>query len=181
MLASLIQVGGRIVSEAMRNLPRHNYKPPDTNISLSDTSSAPATSSIPGDRTAETIEYQKREMAKELLLLEKHLQQGCKINGKACDCCKKHPIAIEGLAQETRGMTSEPVLEEIVTFVKDIGPKTTEEASASGIYDREYPNLAIKARQLRKAIMANSDTGAVLTKEEKNAIDKTDQESTAGS
>ena len=37
--------------------------------------------------TEETVAYQKREMGKELLLLEKHLQQKCKIAGKACDCC----------------------------------------------------------------------------------------------
>jgi hypothetical protein len=53
--------------------------------------------------TEETVEYQKRELSKEILLLEKHLQQRCKIMGKACDCCEKHPIVIEALAQEALG------------------------------------------------------------------------------
>ena len=43
----------------------------------------------------ETISYQKREVAKEMLLLEKHLQQKCKMLGKACDCCKKHLLPLE--------------------------------------------------------------------------------------
>ncbi len=53
--------------------------------------------------TFETITYQQREIGKELLLLEKHFQQQCKIGGKACDCCEKHPITIEALVQETLG------------------------------------------------------------------------------
>ena len=44
--------------------------------------------------TEETIAYQKREIGKELLLLEKHLQQRCKIAGKACDCCLPPGTAI---------------------------------------------------------------------------------------
>ena len=43
----------------------------------------------------ETISYQKREVAKEMLLLEKHLQQKCKMLGKACDCCEKHLLPLE--------------------------------------------------------------------------------------
>ncbi|GAJ24879.1 unnamed protein product, partial [marine sediment metagenome] len=44
--------------------------------------------------TEETIAYQKRELGKELLLLEKHLREGCRIpptTGEPCDCCSpKH-------------------------------------------------------------------------------------------
>jgi hypothetical protein len=40
-----------------------------------------------GVSTADTIAYQNRELIKEMLLLEAHLQQGCKIGGVACDCC----------------------------------------------------------------------------------------------
>lgn len=56
----------------------------------------------------ETITYRRREIGKELLLLEKHSQQLCKIGGVACDRCEKHPITIEALAQETLGMTRRP-------------------------------------------------------------------------
>lgn len=103
--------------------------------------------------TDETIRHQKREIVKELLLLEGHLQQGCKIGGKACDCCTKHPITIEGLAEEAAGMTPEPVFRELATWVRSIGEITTVEASASGEYDDKYPELAIEARDFRKAIM----------------------------
>ncbi len=44
----------------------------------------------PGVTTKETIAYQKRELGKELLLLEKHLSEGCRIpptTGEPCDCC----------------------------------------------------------------------------------------------
>jgi hypothetical protein len=67
-----------------------------------------------GVSTEDTIGYQKKEIGKELLLLEKHLQQGCKINGVACDCCEKHPLAIEALAGETLGMTGADIYNEIM-------------------------------------------------------------------
>jgi hypothetical protein len=106
-----------------------------------------------GLTTEETINYQKREIAKQLTLLEGHLQQSCKINNKACDCCTKHPITIEGLAEETTGMTQDPIFRELAGWAKLIAPITTEAASASGKYDEEYPKLAIRAREFRKAIM----------------------------
>lgn len=103
--------------------------------------------------TPQTIAYQKRELAKELVLLEGHLQQGCKIDGEACDCCEKHPLKIEGLAQEAAGMSPDPIFKHLSNWVNAITPKTTEEASASGQYDAEYPELAITAREYRKALM----------------------------
>jgi len=106
-----------------------------------------------GPTTDETIRYQKKEIVKQLVLLEGHLQQSCKIEGKACDCCTKHPITIEGLAEEAAGMTSAPIFKEVAEWAKSIGPITTQEASASGEYDEKYPELAIKARNFRKALM----------------------------
>jgi hypothetical protein len=35
----------------------------------------------------ELVLYQKKEIGKQLLLLQMHLEQGCKINSRACDCC----------------------------------------------------------------------------------------------
>jgi len=127
-----------------------------------------------GLTTDETIQYQRREIGKELLLLEKHLQQGCKIAGKggqvkACDCCTKHPLAIEALAQETLGMTPDLAFSELILWVRSIETKTTEAASASGQYDKEYPKLAIKARELRKAIIGTESASALLAKEGKDA------------
>ena len=112
--------------------------------------------------TAETIAYQKRELGKEILLLEKHLQQKCKIGGIACDCCEKHPIVIEALAQETLGMSAEPIFNDIIVWIRGIAPMTTEAASKSGNYDEEYPQMAIKARFMRKTLMGTDEIKALL-------------------
>ncbi len=124
--------------------------------------SLPAVQS-PGVSNEETIAYQKRELAKELLLLEKHLQQKCKILGKACDCCEKHPLAIEALAQEALGMTGDPVFNEVARWAKEIAPDTTESASASGKFDEQYPQMAVEARELRKMVMGTAEVSALLT------------------
>lgn len=115
--------------------------------------------------TLETIQYQKRELGKEIMLLEKHLQQKCKIGGKACDCCEKHPIVIEGLAQETLGMTGDKLYESVIAWARKITPKTTEEASRSGEFDNAYPGMAVEARNIRKRIMGTADVKALLSPE----------------
>ncbi len=112
--------------------------------------------------TEETIAYQKRELGKEILLLEKHLQQKCKIGGIACDCCQKHPIAIEALAQESLGMSNEPIFNDITVWIRGIAPMTTEAASKSGKFDDLYPRMAIKARDMRKNLMGTDEVKALL-------------------
>lgn len=102
--------------------------------------------------TEATIEHQHKEMRKHMLLLEGHLQQGCKIGGVACDCCEKHPIIILGLAEEAIGMVNNPLYNQIMTWCSRISPITTEEASASGKYDQQYPTMAIELRELRKSL-----------------------------
>jgi hypothetical protein len=115
--------------------------------------------------TEETIAYQKREIGKELLLLEKHLQQRCKIAGKACDCCEKHPLAIEALAQEALGMTGAELYNELVSWARGIMPITTEAASASGEFNERYPQLSVEARALRKRLMGTEEVKALLSPE----------------
>jgi len=133
---------------ATRELPAPNPTPAPT------PAPAPARQTeLRGLTTDQTVHYQRRELAKELILLEGHLQQGCKIGGRACDCCEKHPLKIEGLAQETAGMSTDPIYEELAGWISNIAPMTSWEASASGRYDDEYPRLAMKAREFRKAIM----------------------------
>lgn len=143
MLATIIQTGGKLITDFLQTYGIRRPNPVSLEVSASPTSLS----------TEETINYQKRELAKELLLLETHLEQGCKINGRPCDCCSKHPIKIEGLAQETSGMTPEPVFKQLADWASSIAPVTGEVASASGKYDKEYPQLAMKAREFRKAIM----------------------------
>ena len=148
MVATVFQEGGKLISGLMQTYGGRRYQVPSTQIK-----EVQADQQAEHVTTDETIEYQKREIAKELMLLEGHLQQGCKINSKACDCCEKHPIKIEGLAQETAGMTPDPVFNDLADWIKGIASITTEEASASGKYDKQYSKLAIKAREFRKSIM----------------------------
>lgn len=140
---------------------------PDTKIENRKTDNSVRESNAPEIRSMvtdeETIAYQKRELSKEILLLEKHLQQKCKILNKACDCCSKHLLPIEGLAQEALGMTGDSLYSEVQSWVRSITPVTTTEASASGHYDEQYPQLAVEARALRKRIMGTAEVSALLT------------------
>jgi hypothetical protein len=156
-MATLIREGGRLVTEVLQVFGRQpatvQEKPVIDLPQEKPDPLPPPPPSTPKVTTEQTINHQKRELVKELLLLEGHLQQSCKIDGIACDCCTKHPITIEGLAQETTGMTTDPVFKDLASWAKSIADITTEEASASGEYDERYPELAIKAREFRKAIM----------------------------
>lgn len=117
------------------------------------TTVAPQQAKNAGVSTEETVRHQKREMAKEMLLLEAHLVQKCKIKNVACDCCKKHPIMLEALANETIGITGDDSYREIADWAKEVAPITTAEASASGQYDEQYPELARQLREMRKKVM----------------------------
>lgn len=122
--------------------------------------------------TQETVDYQRREIAKEFFLLEKHLQQHCQIGGKPCDCCEKHPIIIEGLAQEVLGMENDPLYSEIIEWAREVSPMTTQTASESGKYYETYPQLAIAARTLRKRMMGTTDIAALMTPDTKEKAEQ---------
>ena len=102
----------------------------------------------------ETINYQKMSILKEILLLEAHLVQKCKVNSKACDCCSKHTIMLEALANETMGITGDSVYDELSRWARSVLPMVSAEASASGKYDDQYPELAKQLREIRKKVMA---------------------------
>jgi hypothetical protein len=159
LIATLFQTGGRLVTSLLQTYGLRR-QPPKIEMPKSEAKEKRVT-------TEETIAYQRRELAKELTLLEGHLSQGCKINNKACDCCEKHPIKIEGLALETAGMTPDPVYKRLASWVQEISPIITEEAAASGSYEGQYPQLAIQARDFRKTIM-----GSDLWKEVNNEAEQ---------
>jgi len=177
-LATLIAEGGKLLSGLMKtfNVRMAQVSLPDlpeTELPALSVEQSPAPDPAPapvskpaGVTTEATIRYQKRELVKELILLEGHLQQGCKIGGEACDCCFKHPIKIEGLAQETAGMSPDPVYRELSDWVNEISPKTTADAAASGKYDDQYPKMAVQAREFRKAIMSTDITKEVVHEQE---------------
>ena len=123
-----------------------------------------------GVSDADTIAYQDRELGKALLLMELHLQQKCKINGIPCDCCSKHYMAIEALAEEAFGMTGDARYSTIIAWTKKVTPMSTTEASTSGDYDEEYPELAQEARRFRKNLMGTEDIKALISPEERERI-----------
>lgn len=114
--------------------------------------------------TEETIAYQRRELGKELLLLEAHLREGCRIpptTGKPCDCCSpKHTITIEALALETYGITGDPIYQELTKWAEKIERKTTIPEIESGRHN--YGEDAVQARGYRKKLLGSESLGALL-------------------
>ncbi len=119
--------------------------------------------------TEETIAYQKRELGKELLLLEKHLEQGCRIPpivGEPCDCCSpKHTITIEALALETYGLTGDIFYQEIAKWAKEVEGKTTVSEINSGQHN--YGIDAVQSRNYRKKLLGSESLGALLSPKER--------------
>lgn len=116
--------------------------------------------------TEETVEYQNREIAKNLLVLERHYAQRLRIKGVPCDCgSSRHLLAIESLAEETISMVDNPdVYYRLIDWVKEVGPKSTDEAAKSGKYDNEYPVFARQARDFRKEIIGSLEPSALFSK-----------------
>lgn len=168
--ALLIKTGVGLFSYIMEHRPLRLSEP-----SPQRAKAVPVKQELPAEKhygvsTKETINYQKREISKELLLLEKHLQQHCKINGTACDCCQKHPMSIEALSQEASGITGEPVYDEVAEWAKKIAPITTAEASASGKYEDDYSQMAVEARNLRKRVMGTTEVLPLLDSKEQEKL-----------
>lgn len=115
--------------------------------------------------TEETVEYQNREIAKNLLVLERHYAQRLRINGIPCDCGSgRHLLAIETLAEEAIPMVDNPdVYYRLIDWVKGAGPKSTDAAAKSGKYDNEYPTFAHQARDFRKEIIGSLEPSALFT------------------
>lgn len=119
-----------------------------------------------GLSTEETIAYQNREIAKNLLALEKHYAQKLRIAGTPCDCGSgRHLLAIEGLSEEAISMVDNPeVYYRVVSWTKEVAPKSTDEAAKSGLYDEEYPTFSRRARDFRKELMGSLEPSALFPK-----------------
>ena len=119
----------------------------------------------PGELSREeTVAYQNREIAKNLLVLEKHYAQKLRINGIPCDCgSSKHLLAIEALCEETIPMIDNPgSYYRIIDWTRDVAPKSTDEAAKSGHYDEEYPLFSRQARDFRKEILGSLEPSALF-------------------
>jgi hypothetical protein len=170
IIAYLFKTGGELASTAIHMALAKGFNPvkakeEEINHYPHSTLIQPSVTTLPlslstreeevhrGVSTADTIQYQKDQLVKQISLMEMHLQQGCKIPVRgvptACDCCMKHPDTIEALAEETLGMTGDPVYREIINWCQFLKPRTTPEASASGKYDKEYAGYALEGRRLK--------------------------------
>jgi len=108
----------------------------------------------------ETVEELRRRLGKELYRFELDLVGGCKIAGRACDCCgDKHNFGIEATAEELIPMDRDPTYGEVISWLNANRGKMTVEASASGIYDAEYPEMARQVREFRKRVMGTEGLG----------------------
>jgi len=126
---------------------------------------APLTHPAPsGVSLQETIDYQRREVGKLLLRMERHFSQRLRIMGIPCDCgAGKHLLDLESLSEETIPMVNNPqVYYGIVEWIKKVGPKSTDEAAKSGVYDEEYPRFSREARDFRKEIIGSLDPNALF-------------------
>lgn len=134
-------------------IPRFLMRPADENIPKEESRHEHRHEQV---TTQQTIDYQNRELAKTLLALETHLSQGCRIDGMPCDCCSgRHPLELEKLSEEALSMNADPVYHRIIELANEIERKANVEAIRSGEYTDEYPQLAVKARQLRKQVMGS--------------------------
>ena len=113
--------------------------------------------------TEETVAYQNREIAKNLLDMEKHYAQRLIINGKKCDCgSSRHLLAIESLCEEAISMVDNPdVYYRIIEWTREVAPKSTTEAAKSGKYDNEYPVFSRQTRDFRKEIIGSLEPAAL--------------------
>ncbi len=107
--------------------------------------------------TKDTVVDNNREIGKWLNAMEIHSVQKFRKRGKPCDCGQfRHIPGIEGLCEETIAMVDNPdIYYRIITLGKELEPKVTLEAIASGKYDNEFPQYAVKYRNLRKELLGS--------------------------
>jgi len=110
------------------------------------------------------IDYQKREIGKLLLRMESHYAQRLRIKGIPCDCgAGKHLLDLESLCEETIPMVDNPqVYYGVLEWIKEVGPKSTDVAAKSLIYDGEYPSFSHQARDFRKEIIGSLDPSTLF-------------------
>ncbi|GAI65071.1 unnamed protein product, partial [marine sediment metagenome] len=119
-----------------------------------------------GLSTEQTVDYQNREIGKLLLRMERHYAQKMRVGGIPCDCgAQKHLLDLESLCEETIPMVDNPqVYYSVMNWVKEVGPKSTDQAAKSGLHDEEYPIFSHQARDFRKEIIGSLEPSALFPK-----------------
>ncbi len=122
--------------------------------------------------TEETVAELERRLAKELYRFQLDLAAGCKIAGKPCDCCEKHPdLGLEAICEELIPMEpTNPIYQEIPKWYQGNAHKLTAEASASGKYDGEYPMMAAEMRNFRKRLLGTESLTAMAAPKQERIL-----------
>ena len=126
----------------------------------------------------ETTLYLKKRLALELYKAEIDLADKLKIFGNPCDCMDyKHNLEIQAVAEELVPKEPEnPVFSEIVKWLNDNAEKVTLEASASGVYDDEYPKMAKLFGDFRKRAVGTLSRDYFVSAGDKERVRQKTQE-----
>ncbi len=121
-----------------------------------------------GPTTEEIVAYHNKKVGKHLGALEGHYADRMRIFGKPCDCgSSKHLLMLEQFSEETIPMVDNPsIYEEIIQWVREVEPKSTDAAAKSGKYDDEYPILSGQARAFRKRVLGTTALSAMIERKE---------------
>ncbi|MBA7468176.1 hypothetical protein ES707_03417 [subsurface metagenome] len=127
-----------------------------------------ATTSETGPTTEEIVAYHHKKIGKHLGALEGHYADRMRIFGKPCDCgSSKHLLMLEQFSEETIPMVDNPsIYEEMIRWVREVEPKSTDAAAKSGKYDDEYPILSGQARAFRKRVLGTTALSAMIERKE---------------
>ena len=126
----------------------------------------------------ETTLYLKKRLALELYKAEIDLADKLKIFGKPCDCMEyKHNLEIQAVAEELIPKEPDnPVYGDIIKWLDDNADKVTLEASASGVYDDEYPKMAKLFGDFRKRAVGTLSRDYFISAEDKERVRQKTQE-----
>lgn len=95
------------------------------------------------------LKYTEEELAKELVLLEKHLKQEPYMDEDFCiDCIEKHLILIEGLAEEGIGFADDKEKENNFVSIANTANRLKREIKTSP----DYVELSREVRAIRKKL-----------------------------
>lgn len=105
----------------------------------------------------ETLRYELDKLLKEARQFEIHLSEGCKIEGKPCDCCVKHAKDIRYFSQETISIASRmgrdpTIFKELADWARKIESISSVEDIESGKYDSQYLDESGTASRFRKEL-----------------------------
>ena len=103
-----------------------------------------------------TVEEQKartrRYLLGELVELEKHLNEQCKIAGKVCACCGKHYVSIETLAREMANWDTAARWRELRDWAGERYSVVETDEKVAQLDEATFNRLAAETRRFRNSL-----------------------------